>query len=81
MEGVIVYLRLVSLAEGVHFVPLGQKGGFEGGVLYCLHKIARDFSPNEMFLFYFWVLENFCEESPVIILDIIASCIVEAVFF
>ena len=46
MEGVIVYLRLVSLAEGVHFVPLGQKGGFEGGVLYCLHKIARDFSPN-----------------------------------
>ena len=44
-------------------------------------RLLETFPSNAMILFYFWVLRNFCEESPVIILDIIGSCIVEAVFF
>ena len=56
MEGVIVYLRLVFLAEGVHFVPLGQKGGFEGGVYIVSIRLLETFLLMKCFFFTsgFW---------------------------
>ena len=60
MEGVIVYLRLVSLAEGVHFVPLGQKGGLKVAFYIVSIRLLETFLLIKCFFFYFWVSENLC---------------------
>ena len=51
LEGIPVYLWLVSLVEGASFVPSVKKGGFEGGAKYFPIRLVGIFFPNVVFIF------------------------------